>query len=236
MAAESSEALVGRFTWDPPTDAWRWSTAMYQLHGLNPETVTVSTALWLQHKHLADRRAAADQLAAAAGDPDPFSHYHRIITVGGSERTVLAVHHGQFDDTREHVTRRVGFMVDVTDGERTAIRTALQQLARHRAVIEQAKGMVMLGYRLDADQAFALLRWHSNQHNVKLHEVASRLVQAVSAHDAASSSTRHSLDHLLLDLPASAVLPHGVTYSALTTGTQNPPSRPDPHAVPQVRT
>jgi hypothetical protein len=218
VATGSFDALIGRFTWDPPADHWRWSTTMYELHGYDPEAAAASTALWLEHKHPNDRRNAAEQLAAAASDPDPFSHYHRIITVKGSERTVLAVHHGQLDDTRHQVTRRIGFMVDVTDDQRNAIRDAFRQLARHRAVIEQAKGMVMLGYRVDADQAFALLRWHSNQHNIKLHLLAHQLVHAVSDYDVSSTSTRQSLDQLLFNLPESAALPHGGPRSALTSG------------------
>ena len=38
---------------------------------------------------------------------------------------------------------------------------AVNEAAKHRAVIEQAKGMLMLTYRIDADTAFELLRRHS---------------------------------------------------------------------------
>lgn len=204
---------------------------MYELHGHEPETVTASTALWLKHKHPSDRGAASDQLAAAATNPDPFSHYHRIITVKGAERTVLAVHQGQLDDTRQHVARRVGFLVDVSGDERTAVRTAVRQLIRHRALIEQAKGMVMLGYRLDADQAFALLRWHSNQHNIKLHDLAAQLVHAATEHDAPSTSTRLSLDQLLFHLTDSDALPYRASRSELTSGNADTQRAPSPAPI-----
>jgi hypothetical protein len=43
-------------------------------------------------------------------------------------------------------------------------------------VIEQAKGALMIAYGLDADQAFALLRWHSQHTNIKLRDIAAGLV------------------------------------------------------------
>jgi AmiR/NasT family two-component response regulator len=46
-----------------------------------------------------------------------------------------------------------------------------------RAVIEQAKGMLMVQHGVDADGAFDLLRQGSQRENVKLREVARRLVE-----------------------------------------------------------
>jgi GAF domain-containing protein len=45
-----------------------------------------------------------------------------------------------------------------------------------RDVIGQAKGMLMERYQLGADQAFALLARISQDENVKLHDLAERLV------------------------------------------------------------
>jgi hypothetical protein len=52
----------------------------------------------------------------------------------------------------------------------------LAEAMRTRAVIEQAKGILISEEGVDADRAFELLREISNQQNVKLHEVAQRLV------------------------------------------------------------
>jgi hypothetical protein len=43
-------------------------------------------------------------------------------------------------------------------------------------VIEQAKGMLSLLYGIDAEAAFALLRWRSQESNVKLRALAQRVV------------------------------------------------------------
>ncbi len=47
----------------------------------------------------------------------------------------------------------------------------------HRAVIEQTKGMLMFVYGIDADEAFDLMRAQSQQHNVKLRDIAAQILQ-----------------------------------------------------------
>ncbi len=54
---------------------------------------------------------------------------------------------------------------------------------RSRAVIEQAKGMLMAIHRIDADDAMRRLVRQSQQTNVKLRDVAHRFVTAVSDKD-----------------------------------------------------
>lgn len=46
-----------------------------------------------------------------------------------------------------------------------------------RRLIGQAQGILMERFDMDADQAFAVLRRYSQDHNVKLHVVAERLVE-----------------------------------------------------------
>jgi GAF domain-containing protein len=55
--------------------------------------------------------------------------------------------------------------------------TGLAEAIRSRAIIEQAKGMLMAEHRIDAQQAFELLRTISQKTNVKLRDVARRLVE-----------------------------------------------------------
>ena len=54
----------------------------------------------------------------------------------------------------------------------------LQGAFARRALIEQAKWILMARYALDADEAFARLRAHSQQNGVKLGEVASAIVES----------------------------------------------------------
>lgn len=53
----------------------------------------------------------------------------------------------------------------------------LRDAMRHRAVIEQAKGMLMVRLQVDEDQAFDYLRTLSNTRNSKLAEIAAVVVR-----------------------------------------------------------
>jgi hypothetical protein len=61
-----------------------------------------------------------------------------------------------------------------------AQRAALLEAVEHRAVIEQAKGMLMLKHRCDADAAFELLVEISRRERRKVRDIAADLVRAGS--------------------------------------------------------
>jgi hypothetical protein len=67
-------------------------------------------------------------------------------------------------------------------------------------VIEQAKGMLMILYGIDADAAFAVLRWRSQELNVKLHAVAAQLVADLPHEIQLASDSRKAADHYLMTL------------------------------------
>jgi GAF domain-containing protein len=52
-----------------------------------------------------------------------------------------------------------------------------------RNLIGQAQGILMERFSVDADQAFAVLRRYSQDHNLKLHAVAQRLIESGSLPD-----------------------------------------------------
>ena len=60
-------------------------------------------------------------------------------------------------------------------GERQRIWDEVHEYHHRRAVIEQAKGMLMLVYHIDADEAFDVLRSHSQERNIKLCLVAEQI-------------------------------------------------------------
>ncbi|WP_051022457.1 ANTAR domain-containing protein [Nocardia pneumoniae] len=68
-----------------------------------------------------------------------------------------------------------------------------------RAVIEQAKGAVMLVYGLDAEQAFTLLRVRSQETNTKLRILAARVAAELPSvcPPTVTSELRSRLDQLL---------------------------------------
>jgi hypothetical protein len=71
--------------------------------------------------------------------------------------------------------------IDVTPtaDRESSITAALAEIAENRAVIEQVKGMLMLVYRVNAEAAFDLLRWRSQETNIKLRVLAEQLLADV---------------------------------------------------------
>ncbi|GIG29689.1 ANTAR domain-containing protein [Cellulomonas marina] len=107
-----------------------------------------------------------------AHDPaeDVLACVHRRQESGRAvvELRVLARDHGRVVDVSEVYDDLVAREVD------SAVRASVV----HRGQIEQAKGIVVAELGLGEDQAFALLRRLSNESNVKLREVAGRIVAA----------------------------------------------------------
>jgi hypothetical protein len=62
------------------------------------------------------------------------------------------------------------------------VSAAFKEFVDNRAVIEQAKGMLMLLYGLDDQAAFEWLRRQSQHTNVKLRVLAAHLVSESRAH------------------------------------------------------
>ncbi|HEX5524879.1 MAG TPA: GAF and ANTAR domain-containing protein [Pedococcus sp.] len=73
----------------------------------------------------------------------------------------------------------IGAVVDV-EGART-VAAQMEQAMASRAVIEQAKGVLMGRHGLDEKQAFELLRQQSQRLNVKLRSLAAELVNGASS-------------------------------------------------------
>jgi ANTAR domain-containing protein len=89
--------------------------------------------------------------------------------------------------------------------EDDVITAKVAEITEHRAVIEQAKGMLMLIYGLEADPAFDLLKWRSQKSNVKLRRLAQELIDDFRAVREEVITARLPFDELLLGGPAPAV-------------------------------
>ena len=68
-------------------------------------------------------------------------------------------------------------------GELRQENAQLREAIDNRAVIEQAKGALMLRYGLDDEAAFAVLRRWSQNSNTKLNSIADTLVNSVCRDD-----------------------------------------------------
>ncbi len=182
-------------------DRWEWSPEVARIHGYEPAAVTPTTRLVLSHKHPEDYEHVAATLEDIRRSLKPFSTRHRIITVQGATREVVVIGERVHDNTGRVVGTQ-GFYIDVTPiGEAHAaiIREAVAEIAEHRAAIEQAKGILMLVYRIQADAAFDLLKWRSQETNVKLRALAEQLIADVRALEYGETvPPRSTFDRLLL--------------------------------------
>lgn len=188
-----------RFYFD--TDRWEWSAEVAALHGYRDQAVTPTTELVLSHKHPDDREHIAHLLTEIRDGHEPFSSRHRIVDTAGGVHHVVVVADTLFDDDGAVVGTQ-GYYVDVTphqDGDQRRLSAAVAEIAENRAVIEQAKGMLMVIYGITADAAFDLLRWRSQEANVKLRRLAEQVVDdfvGLSQRD--QHAARAVYDNLLL--------------------------------------
>ena len=153
------------------------------MHGYHPLEIEPSTQVLLSHKHPDDRSRALTVLEAAVETGEPSSCYHRIIDRHRRVRSVLSVGHG-IKGPGGRVAEVVGYFVDLTEVRRdeteAEIRSALARVAEHREAIDEVKGMIMIATGCDSDAAFTCLRRYSQQTNVKIHDIAQRLIEAVN--------------------------------------------------------
>ncbi|MBB2991667.1 hypothetical protein FHR72_003152 [Mycolicibacterium iranicum] len=197
----SGDLRVGSFRFWFVGQRWEWSDEVALMHGYEPGTVTPSTELLLAHKHPEDRRHVQELLDQALHTGGAFSSRHRFIDTRNQEHTVLVLADRMFDDLGA-VVGTEGYYVELTDtlnqARRDALNSSLPDLFAARAEIEQAKGALMLVYGVDADQAFELLQWRSQQTNTKLRVLASRIVAEFPALVFQQDELRRQFDHLLL--------------------------------------
>jgi PAS domain S-box-containing protein len=199
-AAAASER-VGAFRFYFDDERWEWSEQVQRMHGYQPGTVTPTTELVLAHKHPEDRDQIAQTIVAIRRTGQPLSSRHRIIDTSGKVRSVVVVG-AELRDERGRVVGTQGFYIDATPNDREQqdhIAVTLAKIAEDRAVIEQAKGVLMAVYGITADRAFEILAWRSQETNVKVREVASRFVAAISASHLSPESRSH-VDETLLTL------------------------------------
>lgn len=199
--AQGDPQRVGWFKFFFDDDRWEWSPEVDRIHGYQPGTVAPTTALVLSHKHPDDYRQIAETVEMIRKTRAAFSSRHRIIDTAGRVRHVVLVGDEMRDETGEVIGTQ-GFYIDATPAEHARqdqLTAELADVADKRAAIEQAKGMLMMVYQLDAEAAFDLLRWRSQSANVKLRRLAQQIVVDFAGleHDG-QMPPRASYDGLLL--------------------------------------
>lgn len=206
MASVVGEYLtVGEFRFWFVGQRWEWSDELVRMHGYQPGSVQPTTELVLAHKHPDDRAHVQELLDQALQSQTSFSSRHRFLDTAGNVHDAIVVADRMLDDNGA-VVGTEGYYIDLTgvfdeardETRQEVLDETLPELLESRAVIEQAKGMLMAVYRISADQAFRVLRWRSQETNVKLRALAKQLVAEVVAAAPMSSTVQNQFDHLLL--------------------------------------
>jgi PAS domain S-box-containing protein len=168
---------VGWFRFYFADERWEWSPQVERMHGYEPGTAQPTTELVLSHKHPDDYKQVAATIDEIRRTASAFSTRHRIIDTHGEVHHVVVVGDQIYDDGEVIGTH--GFYVDVTPAmtevQHEIVTEAVAEIAEARSGIEQTKGMLMLIYRISADSAFELLKWRSQETNVKLRVLARQI-------------------------------------------------------------
>ena len=171
---------VGWFRFYFADQRWEWSPQVEQMHGYQPGTVVPSTELVLSHKHPDDYGPIAATLEEIRRTSGAFSTRHRIVDTRGEVHSVVVIGDQLYDDAGTVIGTH-GFYVDVTpslqEEKQELLNEAVAEIAESRSAIDQAKGMLMLVYRIGADTAFELLKWRSQETNVKLRVLAEQIAR-----------------------------------------------------------
>ncbi|WP_454197671.1 PAS and ANTAR domain-containing protein [Nocardia sp. Marseille-Q1738] len=180
---------------------WEWSDEVAAMHGYAPDTVTPTTELLLAHKHPEDREHVAEAIEKSVRNAQPFCSRHRIIDTAGSVHHVIVLG-DTLTDKDGTVVGTAGYYIDLTatiaEERQDLLDDTLPKLVESRAVIEQAKGVLMHVYRINADQAFHVLQWRSQETNVKLRDLAAHLLAEIDRVPPAPPQVQTAFDHLLL--------------------------------------
>lgn len=181
---------------------WSWSDAVFAIHGFEPGEIVPTAAVMLAHCHPADRAVLSVVLDEGGNAMDDVAEQYRLIDALGREHWVaLAV------ERRPSEALMVGKILDLTSRHSTAsaqaVNAMLATALESRSVIDRAKGAIQLVYGTDDNTAFDLLKWYSQQTNVKLRALADNIVDSLGRSQALPPSVKRALDEVFLDLSAS---------------------------------
>jgi PAS domain S-box-containing protein len=176
--APTDSQLIGTFGYLMDGNRWDWSQAVGTMLGYHRKAVEPSLELLLQHTHFEDRTRVAANLHRMVGG-QRVSSRHRIVDCAGDVHWIVLVGNS-LENKSGDIVGASGYIIDVTDAVQAGVTVAMNELTKSRAVVEQAKGVLMAAYGINADEAFARLVRRSQHTNVKLREIASQFLAGIS--------------------------------------------------------
>lgn len=209
---------------------WEWTPEAAVLHGYPPAPMTPTPDVVATHHYPDEYAAVLAMLEQLRTRSIPLSWAGRILDTDGRVRPVVMIAHPVRD--RGRVVGADGVYLDLADYTDASVQASVDNHIRafreHSAVIEQAKGMIMIVYGVSAERAFEVLSWRSQTGNTKLSAVCADIVAASTALRL-GDDVRQEFDQLILtagtpvrhDQPA----PPGETESSSTKSGSTGPTR-----------
>ncbi|MDT0169261.1 PAS and ANTAR domain-containing protein [Pseudarthrobacter sp. BRE9] len=164
---------------------FRWSDSLYRMYGYERGEVVPSMDMAMAHIEPADRprvQAYWERVSSAGG---PSSIYVSIRDRKDRQHKLL--YSADFILEGDTAVGVWGVVVDLTQSihtDRHQLATeAVAASAVNRAVIEQAKGILMGRTGVNAEQAFELISQLSQDTNRKVHAIAQEIVERATAQD-----------------------------------------------------
>ena len=205
-AGRLSDPLTGRFRIVNATGQVNWSDELFRIYGFAAGEVRPTLSLMQTHQHHDDRAGWAEALRDASRLPGPVTRWHRIITAARKDRNLVTTFRPHVEQGR--VVGIDGLSIDITDQIRQdradEVTRAVVRAAETRAVIDQAKGILMATLDLDEDRSFELLRWYSSYANVKVRNIASILVERLAGTQGSEIAPHQRITELLAEMGGAA--------------------------------
>ena len=180
-------------------ERWEWSPEAAQIHGLDPVPMTLTTEQVMSYKHPDDRAKILSNMEHLRRTNEVLSSRYRMIDAHGRTHDLIVVGEELLDQAGA-VIGSTAFYIDVTPHQDKQLADALAVVVEHRSTIEQVKGMLMLVYGIDASTAFEILKWRSQEGNVKIRVLADQLAEDFLGLNGgqALTATRSDFDKILL--------------------------------------
>lgn len=107
-------AHIGSWEYDLHTEELVWSTELYRILGLDPDSFIPTTDRFLEIVHPEDKEGLLQALQKAMDELEDYEIIHRIVRPDGSQRVLRAIGHVELND-QNAPSRLLGINEDITE-------------------------------------------------------------------------------------------------------------------------